>query len=72
MKETFTDLMGEAMYVVTKDNPYYPSVEYRDTLEEARKLFDMCLEDDHKESGIYTNQVTIAEIIISKTFKSHC
>ena len=51
------------MYIVTKNNPYYPSVEYCDTMEEAIRQREEWVNDHSEEAGDYKMQITIAEVI---------
>lgn len=58
-------------YIVTKDNPYYPSVEYRDSMEEAQKQKHEWLEEMHEEDGTYKAKIIIAEIIEEQDIKTY-
>lgn len=51
------------MYVITKNNPYYPDVEYRETIEEARAARDAMVADIQKENGEYACKVTIGLVV---------
>lgn len=51
------------MYIVTKNNPYYPSVEYFDTLVEAEAQRDEWVAELEDVGGCYFNQVTIATVL---------
>lgn len=52
------------MYVITKDNPYYSSVEYRETWEEAVKVRNSFLSEmDGYEEDKYKVKVTISQEI---------
>lgn len=58
------------MYIVTKDNPYYPGVEYFETIEEANTKRDEWLAKLATDDGEYECKVTVARIIETKAFKS--
>lgn len=51
------------MYVITINNPYYPSVEYRDTLAEARQRRDEIAREKQSADGAHVCKVTIARVI---------
>mgnify|MGYP005836117991 CR=1 FL=1 len=51
------------MYIVTKDNRYYPDVEYFNDLEAAKDYYNRIEADDHYEE--FT--ATISKIIVKKT-----
>lgn len=58
------------MYVVTKNNAYYPSVEYFDTIEEANAQRDEWLIDMASVGGKYECKVTVAHVIETRTVNS--
>ena len=58
------------MYIVTKNNPYYPSVEYFKSFEEAITKRDEWLRDMRSKDGNYECKVTVAQVIETKTVKS--
>lgn len=58
-------------YIVTKDNPYYPSVEYCDSLEEAHNQKYEWLEEMHEKDGTYDAKIIIAEIVEEQNIKTH-
>lgn len=60
------------MFIVTKNNPYYPSIDYFDTIEEAKKLRDELVKEFMSIDGKYDCQVTIAEVIETQTGKVLC
>lgn len=58
------------MFVITKNNPYYPSVVYRETLEEAHAAAADFENDIASEGGSYECRITIAEVVEDKTVRS--
>lgn len=58
-------------YIVTKNNPFYPSVEYCDTLEEALKQRDEWISDLNCEDGKHNVKIAISSIIETTCIKSH-
>ena len=59
------------MYVVTKNNPFYPHVAYRETLEEARTVAAEFEGEMASETGKYECRITIAEVVEDKTVRSN-
>ena len=59
------------MYVVTKNNPFYPDVEYCETMEEAEKQLEEWIEDLREPDGEYNCKITIAEEIKTIEIKSY-
>ncbi len=55
------------MYVVTKNNPYYPSVKYFVTVETANAQRDEWLTEIASEDGVYECTVTVAVVIETRT-----
>lgn len=60
-----------AMYIVTRDNPYYPSVEYFDTIEEANSERDNIINSMSSESGKHDCKVSVALVIETTSIKSN-
>jgi len=58
------------MYVVTKDNPYYPSVLYFGAIEEANAQRDKWLAEMAFEGGEHECNVTVAQVIETKKVMS--
>lgn len=58
------------MYVVTKNNPYYPDVEYFETIEDANAQQDEWLTAMASEAGQYECKVTVAQVIETRTVMS--
>ena len=58
------------MYVITKNNPYYPSVQYAETLEEARAVAAEFEEEISSEQGRYKCRITISELVEDKSVLS--
>jgi|APEBP8051072661_1049379.scaffolds.fasta_scaffold10980_3 hypothetical protein len=58
------------MFVITKNNPYYPSVAYRETLDEACKVAGEFEQDMTSEDGEYECRITIAEVVEDKIVRS--
>lgn len=58
-------------YVVTKDNPYYPDIEYFDTLEDAQKQRNRWLKEMNEFKGKFRCLIIIAEIIEENPFNSY-
>jgi len=58
-------------YVITKDNPYYPEVVYRNTFIEAQNQRDEWLNDLHEEDGTINCRITIAKVVETTKFKSY-
>jgi hypothetical protein len=51
-------------YIVTINRPYYPAVNYVDTLHEAEALHDELVKENSCLDGYHKNiKVTIAEVI---------
>jgi len=59
-------------YVVSKNNPFYPCVEYFDTIEEAMAKMDEWYMQEHDEDGCHESQITVSQIISSKDMKTFC
>jgi hypothetical protein len=49
------------MYLVTKNNPFYPDVEYFDTIEEARTRRNEWIKEIGSARGEYQTKITISE-----------
>ena len=58
------------MYVITKNNPYYPSVVYCETLEEAHAVATEFEKDMASETGEYECRITIAKVVEDRTIRS--
>ncbi len=58
-------------YVITKDNPYYPEVVYKNTFIGAMGQRDEWLSDIHEEDGTIECKIIIAEVVETTKFKSH-
>lgn len=58
------------MYVITKNNPFYPSVAYRETLDEARAVAAEFEEEMASKTGEYECRITIAEVVEDRTVRS--
>lgn len=50
-------------FVVTKNNSYYPSVDYYETLEEANAKRDEWIESLQCKDGEYECEITVAIVI---------
>jgi hypothetical protein len=57
------------MYIVTKNNPYYPSVRYCDSMAEAEEQRDEWISVTSDNDGRYHCKVTIAQVIETRDFK---
>jgi hypothetical protein len=51
------------MYIVAKDNPYFPSVEYCASLDEAKVIYDKWKDDVDDPDGFITCRITISEVL---------
>ena len=60
------------MFIVTKNNPYYPSVEYFETLHVANKQRDFWVAEMESEVGTCECNITVAEVIETTEIKSDC
>lgn len=49
-------------YIVTTDNPYYPSIQYFSSLEDAMKCAAVEVKDRNTVNGEYDVNVTVAEV----------
>jgi hypothetical protein len=58
------------MYIVTNNRPYYPDIEYFESLEEAKAARDKWIRENHEESGDHTVKVTLAEVIETTEVKT--
>lgn len=58
------------MYIVTKNNPYYPSVIYCGTLEDAQHKAKEWLKEMHDPGAPNACKITIAKIEQSFEFRS--
>lgn len=58
------------MFVVTKNNPFYPEVEYFETIEEANIQRDEWFNGMNTPAGEYDCIITVARVLESKPFKS--
>ena len=58
---------GDNLFIVTINKPYYPSVEYFSSLEDAWKYRAELIKDESSEDGVYDVTVTVARIL-SDTF----
>jgi bacterioferritin (cytochrome b1) len=61
----------EAKYIVTADHPYYPEIEYCNTLGEARKARDEFKKELFDEEGHNDCKITIAQVLQTTTGNSH-
>lgn len=61
----------EEQYIVTKNNPHYPDVEYCNTLEEAQAQRDVWIKEMFEEDGQHECKITIAKVIETTDGKSH-
>jgi len=59
------------VYIVTKNNPYYPSVEYCSTFEEANRIAQEFIDELYIKDGEYEWQVTIAEVLNTRSVTSY-
>jgi len=57
-------------YIVTVNKPYYPEVEFFDTIEEAQKQRDEWIEAYNELDGKYQTDITIAMIIENKKIRT--
>lgn len=64
------DSDGHDKYIVTKDNPYYPTVTYCNSLAEAAILRDEMTKDNFDDIGEHECNVTIAKVIETITKRS--
>lgn len=58
-------------YIVTIDNPYYPSVAYCNSMEEAESQKYEWLEEMHEEDGTYEAKIIIALIVEEQNIKTY-
>jgi hypothetical protein len=66
-KELGATILNTKRYIVTLDNPYYPSVTYHDTFTEACKELDRRVAETELESGNIYNGC-VSEILELKEF----
>ena len=59
------------MFIVTLDRPYYPSVSYCETLEEAHARRDEILREDAEPDGVHQCKVVIARVVESRDIRTH-
>jgi len=59
------------MYIVTMDNPFYPSVYYCNDIEKARTRRDILKESHHEEDGVNDVKIVIAKVIEVQEIKTH-
>ena len=58
------------MYIATKNNPFYPDVEYFETIEEAQKQQKEWLRELSNLDGKYKCSISISNVIDTKTIIS--
>lgn len=58
------------MFIVTKNNTYYPSVEYFGSIEEANTQRDEWLAEMASVHGEYDCEVTVAEVRETRVVRS--
>lgn len=58
------------MYIVTIDNPYYPTVEYCDSKEEAEEVYKTTIKDMAYKHGDFECHVVIAKIELKTSIKT--
>lgn len=61
---------GENKYVVTKNNPYSPSVEYFETIEEAREQRDEWVYGNAYADGDIEVKITVALVVETVEIKT--
>jgi len=59
------------MFIVTKNNPYYPEVEYFDDIDAAKKKISEWQMDLHQDDGTHDTKLTLAEVVFSMPIKTH-
>lgn len=59
------------MYIVTFDRPYYPRIQYFETLAEAQAARDSIIRNDAEPDGEHDCKVTIALVQESTELKTH-
>ena len=62
----------EARYIVTNDQPYYPFIQYFDTIEEAKEEFERMIKEQPTEDCLHENiDITISMIIKTDKIKTY-
>lgn len=51
------------MFIVTYDHPYYPSVEYCDTLNQAKKKYQEAIKDTESKDGKFVCKIAIGQVM---------
>ena len=58
------------MFIVAKNNPFYPSVELRPTLEESQAVRDTWLAEMQAEEAPHEGLIVIGEVVEETPFRS--
>jgi hypothetical protein len=51
------------MFIVTCDHPYYPSVSYCQTIDEAKAEYQEAIDDIEAKDGQHVCKIAIAEVV---------
>ncbi len=62
--------MSSQYYIVTIDRPYYPSVEYFDNIEDARREYLEAL-NEHEDDGTHDTIVCLATVSKHEEIKTY-
>lgn len=57
-------------FVITCNKPYYPTVDYAETMEAARAQMQRIIDDHSMPDGANPVKVTIAEVILNVDIKT--
>jgi hypothetical protein len=69
-KEPEQVIVTGAKYVVTSNNPYYPSVEYFLTLDAAQAYANSILKDKEDDEGSHDCIISVCEVLDSRKVKA--
>jgi len=69
--DEFFELTPKSKYVVTSDNPFYNSVKYCDTIEQAQSLKGEVFKHKSDPGGSYICHITISRIVETVPFESY-
>lgn len=58
------------MFIATKNNPYYPEVEYFEDIESARLQIAQWQDELQDDNGKYDTKLTLAKVIVSIPIKT--
>jgi hypothetical protein len=58
------------MYIVAEDNPYFPSVEFRPTLDEAQAVRDLWQAEMHDDGAPHEGKIVIGKVLEETPLRS--